>query len=375
MKILLCLASDHLPANILPLESPDIRPDVVYVAVTKGKKEKGLELIEQIKTMGIKTECLDVPNENSLHDMNTLFENWLLTHETDNIIVNITGGTKIMSLAAYQVFSGFGFRCFYQNHQPHQLVWLDDETIISNIGEKVKLDRYLAQYQFKVKTKIELAEVPQMYKKYAHIVFKELKKNYDSTCRIISKLNAHTAKKPLPQDELKKFYFLPDEELFLQHLSSETQIFKLKGKSINTDNENDRQFVNGGWLEVLCADLMRTMENVRDISVSVAIYKSTQRAKASTNQELDVMAMLKQKLLIAECKTVNWKNTDDSSQAIYKLSALSDIGGLNTKATFISLYNISDATKTRAAEHNIHIICGKDITSLDTQLLNWGKSI
>ena len=233
----------------------------------------------------------------------------------------------------------------------------------------------MAQYQFKVKTKIELAEVPQTYKKYAHLVFKELKKNYDATCRIISKINAHTAKKSLPQDELKKFYFSPEEELFLQHLSSETQIFKLKGKSINTDNENDRQFVNGGWLEVLCADLMRTMESIRDISVSVAIYKSTQRAKASTNQELDVMAMLKQKLLIAECKTVNWKNTDDSSQAIYKLSALSDIGGLNTKATFISLYNISDATKTRAAEHNIHIICGKDITSLDTQLLNWGKSI
>jgi hypothetical protein len=375
MKILLCLAGEQLPANTLPLESPDIRPDVVYVAVTKGKKEKGLELIEQIKAMGIKTECLDVPNENSLHDMNLLFENWLLTHDTDNIIVNITGGNKIMSLAAYQVFNGFGFRCFYQTLQPNQLVWLDDESVISNVGEKIKLDRYLAQYQFKVKTKIELAEVPQTHKKYAHIVFKELKKNYDSTCKIISKLNAHTAKKPLTPAELKRFSFLPEEELFLQHLSHETDIFKLKGKAITTDSENDRQLVNGGWLEVLCADLMRAMESVRDISVSVEIYKSTQRAKASTNQELDVMAMLKQKLLIAECKTVNWKNTDDSSQAIYKLSALSDIGGLNTKATFISLYNLSDATKTRAAEHSIHIICGKDITSLDTQLLNWGKSI
>lgn len=358
MKILLCAATGHNPVNVLPLESEQINPDVIYVATTHSMSEQGQSLIAELKNSGKKAVELKVENEHSLQALIQQYESWLLLHQDDEIIVNLTGGTKPMSIAAYQVFSSYGFRCFYQNLNPNQIIWLDDESIISDIGNKISLERYLKSYQFDIVKKQQLKDIPQHYKAYAKLIYAELSKagRYEDTCRLISKLNAHAAKPKI--SDLKNFALTHAEEAFITHLSLETGLFKLKAHTIEWDDEEDRAFIAGGWIEYLTADLIRG-QNCRDISLSVEIAKGTQRAKAKTYQEIDVMAMQQQQLLIVECKTVNWKNVADASEAIYKLSALSDIGGLNTKAAFVSLYDLPEAAKTRAAEHHIQVIAGQ----------------
>lgn len=369
MKILLCAATGHNPVNILPLESDHINPDMIYVAITESMQQQGSNLISEFKAIGKKAVPLKIEQEQSLQSLIQQYETWLLQHQDDEIIVNLTGGTKPMSIAAYQVFNGYGFRCFYQNLNPNQLVWLDDETTISDIGSKISLERYLKSYQFDVVKKQKLHEVDPNYKNYAQLLYTELCKagRYQQTCQLISKINAHVAKPKLP--DLNDFSLTYDDEALLTHLSYETHLFKLKGNSIEWQTEQDRAFIAGGWIEYLTASLL-TNEKYRDISLSVEISKSTQRTKAKTFQELDVMAMQQQQLFIVECKTVNWKNATQASEPIYKLSALADIGGLNTKAVFVSLYDLPNAAKTRAAEHNIHVIAGQSaIIQLKQHLL------
>ena len=368
MKILLCAATNQNAVNVLPLELEQIQVDVIYVAITHGMKDQGESLIAELKSSGKKVERLDIENEHSLQALSQQYEAWLLNHQNDEIIVNLTGGTKLMSIAAYQIFSGYGFRCFYQNLNPNQIVWLDDESIISDLGAKIGLERYLKSYRFEITKKQKLAEIEKPYKDYADILFYELCKagRYAEIYSLISKLNAHAAKPKLT--DLKHFNLNYDEEAFLQHLSTETKLFKLKGQSIEWQTEEDRAFIAGGWLEVLTADLLRGSD-FRDISLSVEIAKGTQRSKAKTNQEIDVMAMQQQKLVMIECKTKSWKTATEASEAIYKLSALSDIGGLNTKPIFVSLYDLPDAAKTRAAEHGIKIFAGQsDIVNLKQRL-------
>ena len=193
--------------------------------------------------------------------------------------------------------------------------------------------------------------------------------NYDQICHLISQINAHAAKPKI--NDLKNLNLTADEEAFLEHLSRETAVFKLKGHTLEWETEQDRVLITGGWLEILAAECLKG-EDLRDIHLSVEIAKSTQRIKAKSYQEIDVMAMQKQQLLIVECKTVSWKNATLASEAIYKLSALSDIGGLNTKPIFISLYDLPDAAKTRAAEHGIHIVAGRSaISSLKQKLISF----
>lgn len=277
MRILLCLASQPAAANLNSLK--DIKADKVLLAITQEMLNEGESLIHQIKQDSIQVEKIDLHAESSLKMLTQQFEQLIEKYIDDEIIVNITGGNKLMSIAAYQIFSGYGFRCFYQNLKPNQLVWLDDETTISDIGFKISLERYLKSYQFDVVKKQKLHEVDQNYKKYAHLLYQELSKagRYQQTCQLVSKLNAHAAKPKLT--DLKHFSLNDDEESFLTHLSYETDLFKLKANTIEWQTEQDRAFIAGGWIEYLTASLL-TNEKYRDISLSVEIAKSTQRIKS-----------------------------------------------------------------------------------------------
>lgn len=63
MKILLCAATGHNPVNILPLESEQINPDLIYVAVTSNMRDQGKSLIRELKEAGRRVECLEIENE------------------------------------------------------------------------------------------------------------------------------------------------------------------------------------------------------------------------------------------------------------------------------------------------------------------------
>lgn len=352
MKILFCIATGQNAVNINPLS--EINPDKVVVVVTDGMKKQGEILVQEIAQSGKKSEALEIKQESSLKALNDQFSAWIEKHIDDEIIVNITGGTKLMSLAAYQLFSEWGFRCFYCDKDQNQLIWLDDESAVANIGSKVSLERYLCTYQYQITQKSTLADISKNYKDYAELLYKELCKpgKYDKTCTFIGKIHALTQ-----QNSLQNVNFSQEEDAFLQHLERETAIFKSQHSKIICDDKT-RKMMSGGWLEIIVANALRS-DNYRDIHLGVSFEKSTQRKGSVTKQELDVMAMHQDKLLIVECKAKKWENTTQASEAIYKLKALSDIGGLNTLPVFVSLRKVPNDAKTRAAEQGVNIITGQ----------------
>lgn len=355
MRILFCIATNHNPVNINPLL--EIKPDEVVVVITDDMQQKGQVLLDEIKSLQIVAKPLRVKNESSLQALNQQFSTWLEANIDHEIIVNITGGTKLMSLAAYQLFSSWESRCFYCDKDSNQLIWLDDESS-TNIGMQISLERYLAIYQYKIIQKSTLADIPREYKQYAKILYNELCKpgKYNEICEFIGKVHALTEKKQ--NDSRKYIRFSQNEDAFLQYLESETKIFEYKGKEIVCNNENIRKIMNGGWLEISVAAALYGGK-YRDIHLGVSFEKGTQRRGKTTKQELDVMAMFHDKLLIVECKARKWERTAEASEAIYKLKALGDIGGLNTLPVFVSLRELSPDAKTRAAELGIHVITGQ----------------
>lgn len=365
-KVLFVTATQQNTVNTSNLDYEGIQPDLVCVAITEGMLDQGQSLVNELKGIGKKVEVLNIHNEHSLQSLTQQYENWIAAHEDEEIIVNLTGGFKLMAIAAYQVFSSYGFRCFYQDRTSNHVMWLDDESIISNVGHNIGLERYLKSYHFDVCGKQNPSVLSLNYKKYTKILFEELTKagRYESTCAFITRLNA-CAHKPDLQPT-----WSDEEKALLEHLHRETGLLELNGRKVVWETKEDQIITTSGWLEVLGAEMLKG-GSFRDIHLSVEIAKSTQRKSAKTLQEIDVMAMQGAKLVIIECKIVNWKDekgkgqTGAASEAIYKLSALSDIGGLNTKPVFISLYDLPDAAKTRAAEHGISVIAGcSDILSI-----------
>lgn len=379
MKIVLCMATGQNAVNILPLESEKIRPEWVCVGITAGMRQQGLDLITQLKSSGYKTEMLELQDENSLQALTQDFETWLETHIDDEILVNLTGGNKLMALAAYQVFSGYGFRCFYQIYQTNQLVWLDDESRESHIGHKISLERYLAQYQFRLTDKQPIQQIPEQHRLYSELMMDYLRRNFEHGCQLVSQLNGMAAQKiaASTRAEIRKHLSL-DEVAFIEHLAHETELFKLTTEGLRFPSEADQALVAGGWLEVLVGQTIKAQVKSRDLSLNVVFEKSTARVGSASKNEMDVMAMIGATLHLVECKTVNWDgknpNRPKPEDSIYKLAALSDIGGLNTRALFVSLYDLNPAVKTRAAENQIELICGKDLLGLAAHLKRWAAA-
>lgn len=364
MKVLFCMATGNNAVNINPLA--EINPEKVLVLITQSMQESAKTLLDEIKTSGFKAEAIRIDNESSLKSLNEQFSTLIEDNIDDELIANITGGTKLMSMSLYQLFTNWGFRSFYCDFASSQLIWLDDESAISNIGSKIGLKQYLRVHQFQIKNHLSLASIGKAQKDYANVLYRELctPNRYEATCQMIGKIHAHTAQNGLP---LNNFSFDDDELKVISQLQ-ETGLFYLNKGVIVCDDVNNKKFMNGAWLEFLVADRLRG-DNHRDISLSVEISKSTKRAGSETRQEIDVMAMRDDKLVIIECKAKKWDTATQASEAIYKLSALSSIGGLNTLPIFVSLRDVPSSAKTRASEMGIFVIAGQaDIIALKTKL-------
>lgn len=96
-------------------------------------------------------EVIDIPQgheENDMLAIQHLIINWINTHHNkDTFVFNITGGTKLMSLAldrASIIFGASRTECFYQNRE-HKIVWYQRKDnkiaypILSNLDLKQRM--------------------------------------------------------------------------------------------------------------------------------------------------------------------------------------------------------------------------------------------
>lgn len=382
-RIMLMIATGQNAANIQPLSEPSLKPDSVCIAVTQKTQPGFNSLKKQINDLGLRVEePLFLNNELDVQNIENIFSQWILENHADKeVLVNLAGGLKTITVAAYKAFSALGAKIFYV-HSDGQIIWLDAPLETSlHITPNINLPAYLKIYQYEITKKQNLANVAKEHKQYAQEIANYLRHNFNARCSAISHLN--WLAKPII-DNINKYERTPSKNqpaLYIENPKSNSQldelyqaipyiehVFNLNSKRLNFSSTESAKIAAGAWLDILVAETLRQLPelNFRDICVNVSFSKSTQRQGRVTFNELDVMALYGTNLLIAECKTVNWDNNKDASplESIYKLAALADIGGLNTHALFVSLYELPANAKTRAAENNIIVIDGKKLLDL-----------
>lgn len=395
--VMLMIATRENAANLLPLSDVALKPNSVCIAVTAQMKKEGKHeyLKQQIIAQGIRVEeYLEIRDELDVASLEEEFSYWLLeNHVDDQVSVNLCGGLKTMSIAAYKVFSNLGARIFYA-HYDGRIIWLD-QPIENNfrLSPNIKLAGYLKTYHYEITSRKTLADISLKHKEYVRELYDYMHRHFDSFRNSISHLNymsmpiikdcnnyerslAQNPKRQphepsLSTSNLRANSNLDDMLLALQYAGD---LLRLTSKTLTfTDIEAAKIAGGGAWLDVMVADKLSAIAEVREVSTSVYFEKSTQRIGTAARNEMDVMALAGTQLLIVECKTVNWQGNADTSplEAIYKLSALADIGGLNTKALLVSLYDLPDSAMTRARENGIEVIAGRRLLELPSLLQRW----
>ena len=332
--ILISLISDHTIPNILAIHhfKPD---DLLFISTTTmEKKNKTADILNALDRLGLhyKIDPIIV-QEDSILDSHEKIGKWIEGKEDAEFLVNLTGGTKIMSIAAYEFFKDYSNKMIYIPIPKNEFIIPFPKK---RPGAPVKLDlklsviEYLTAYGLTVLNESHL----NSYRKDA-IKRKELSKwitnNYDKLKNLLmwlcNILRTHRNKK---QFILKGGF--DDASKEEKQLLSRLNFAYYKGTVSKKIDKSEINYLTGGWLEEFC------FVNVSELlgqGIDDAVISLQLKNRQGGNNEFDIMFTKDNALYSIECKSLD-QNEDKKADALYKVGALQKEFGLRVESFFVT---------------------------------------
>lgn len=370
----LCLASAQATPNLAPSLAADFRPRKVALAVSPDMEKRAAWLTSVLRRHGVRTERVEISDPYDYYDCWDRFAGWL-GGQTGELALNVTGGTKVMAMAAQDVFLTEKKPVFYVNVENDQVIRLDKRGVPFTLSAQVKLPEYLEAHGYSVLNKNVRPRVARELRDSVN----RLAYESERLGRAFGRLNA------IAQQAKGKLVYQLDERdrdsVALGELISE---FKNMGMLESSDNkvlfpdEDARKFVNGGWLEYLIYYSLSDLEPQLKIT-DYAIGMEVAAPDGKTINELDAACLLRNTLHLIECKSANLSAPDAEertagTEALYKLDALRRMGGSRTKALLVDYRGaLRDADKRRAVQMGLHVISGSQLKKVRGELKAWLK--
>lgn len=270
-------------------------------------------------------------------------------------IVNLTGGTKYMSLLVQNVFERYNSLFFYIPFPKNELLKLSENDSIA-LDYRLTVKEYFSNYNVTF-TEKKLVK-GEAYCDYFFNRFVDGTLNFKAidllrSYRNIKKKMAvysletcmSTEKKPRIDglsDFLSNIDFLMEESGYL--------------------NRGEIEYLTGGWFEEYLYYKIKKYISPQDIKLGVLIKRTE-----NTNQnDLDVVFISGNKLFVIECKT-GILGEKMFNETVYKATAIKEaVLGLSANTFIVSLAPKDDKLKNTAKNMGIQYKCREDIE--DSQL-------
>lgn len=379
-----CLVSGEQMPNLLPIFQLGARRVVLFATPQMSHQSELLE-----KTLRQRLPAIEVVpvNLDDAYDFNAISntvldelakaETIIKTDDSNGeIVLNATGGTKVMVLAAVSIFSANGNRIFYLSEATNELIFLpivgsNEAQITKAVSKPIRLLDYLAVYDVTVETQKE--ESPAL----SDGLFKELILRQQKYERGIAALNA-LAQAAFIGSKGKKTISTemdtpPNSDLskLLSYFKQE-KLLKVDGKKITFTSEQARFAVNGGWFEDYTFKVVNSLRShgVHDPEKNLRIAPQGQLIGKGADYEIDSCFMHNHTIYLVECKTCLMEDTKVTTPILNKLSAISQSLGKKVRSILISYQRVNPNAKARAANENIAVIDGNSICKLKIKLLD-----
>ena len=159
MRTLLCLLSDQHVPNLLSVHH--FKPDRLVLVESQQMQERkvGDHFLQALALGGDRHERQPLDHEDSLPAVRKALQAAFGRHPSDEWIVNVTGGTKPMSIETYQFFTALGGTLVYINQsEPDRIQWMDGSKV-ETCGHRLSIAEFHAGYGFSSrKPPVEVAE-------------------------------------------------------------------------------------------------------------------------------------------------------------------------------------------------------------------------
>lgn len=371
--ILVSLVSEQTIPNILV--AAHYKPDILWFVSTdrseKGRKTECIENTLRLRGILPLSEYIKkiVVNQDSLTDcmdkVKALVEN--VAGEVE-YIVNMTGGNKVMAIAAYEVFKGSGqrvkigymplgkneFMQFFPEKKPLK---------VYEIKERLNLEEYLMSYGFKIQNTDNFSAI-RTKALFHKDDSKWILDNYEQLKGVLGFLYMHIGKKRKEKSYPLSVAFDRDFSQ-IERVMLAQHGFKINGRQISKDMTKDEIiYLTGGWFEEYVFNEVYSLVEGRvldDVMLGVIIeslYKTT--------NELDIAFMKDNSFYHIECKTLSEGERDIIRDEIYKRGAILRQLGLGEKRGIICTTNdqIGKALSARGKEYGVEILSIQQVRDL-----------
>jgi hypothetical protein len=334
-RIIVSLVSDQTVPNILAI--CDMQPDeLLFISTAEmEKRNKTAHILSALAGRGGDygaRHSLVTVAEDSLIDCHRKLDAWIVGREDADFTVNLTGGTKIMAIAAYEYFKDYGSRMIYIPIPKNEYVAPFPERLdgATALEARLSVADYLNAYGCRMLNAAKMKGFRDDALK-RRALSSWLVEHYSRVKNLLIWLGGALRGHRDDREYLLEGEFsgASAEERELLHRCG---IGYEGGRMSHLLPRSEIQYLTGGWLEEYCFceahDLLG--RGIDDVVMGCKIA-----SPKGTDNEFDVMFTRENALYTVECKSLD-QHEDKKTDALYKVAALQKEFGLRVGSFFVS---------------------------------------
>ena len=367
-----CLISGQPIPNLIPLLME--KPERAIFLVSNEMQQEAKRLRQVVQSWGIAIEEHRIPPFD-LNAVSALCAELIAAHGKEGLTLNVTGGTKVSALSAFEAFYSSGCRIIYVNTTTDELLTLSPSEKKTALPDLIGVRDYLAVYGLTMdkgsgKPPVGAAQRIRQSKRLAELLVDE-----DSLLQTLNnKSQPHLNRKANGASylHLEPGDFTVDYRPLFKLLTEAGVTTHGINQGVNINHWEDIFYVGGGWLEEYVFHTVKEL-GVRDVRINVKVAWDGIGRQSTTN-EFDVLFTLRNRLHVISCKAANLEReeTGKGKAAIYELDALGDkVGGLFGKTMLVSARRLTEHDQARAGRMGIAVVCGRNLPQLKEALRQW----
>ncbi|MCX8207743.1 MAG: DUF1887 family protein [Methanothrix sp.] len=362
MKVMVCLISEQHVPNLLSVH--ELRPDLLVLIETEGMRNRNAanNFLKALAIGGLdyltRNEVVPLKDGDSIEETEKALEGVYRKYRDAEWFVNITGGTKPMSIGAYEFFRQRGnARILYISaSKQSKAINFSGGTDIP-LRHRISVAEFLAGYGFDVLNHDKMKENEKRSEKWLGLAAEIAARSRNGAVLGFLANLSRISNEQRGRDrglEISEAdgLFLGDDHLGEMIAAS----FGLAYDDRHFTGALDKyavRFLTGGWLEVFTWGLLRGLANVRDNVWDVHLGLQIGVKNERLQNDLDVAFMIDQSLRIVECKTGGQEHDREGSDTLYKIEAIrKQLGALRVQSYLVTTSdNVIDSETGKIREH------------------------
>lgn len=396
MTTLVCLISHQHVPNLLPVKA--IRPDNLLLLVTAGMQQNSHWFVQALAVGGLdysgRCTIINIKSENSVEEVKASLNAEYNRQVRDEWIINITGGTKPMSIGAHAFARENNLKAIYIVESDQYLaIDLSGGEPVALGNEHVSATEFLAGYGYEIRNVKDLDRQNEMASRWqdlgAILTLHHDDGEVQKFLAVLQGMKEDVIRRSRRKWEKEGLLLKSEDGLWISNADVRTRIcniFALREYEKVITGHLDRQaveFLTGRWLEYFVYGLLVPLmpAYVRCVQVGLTVGQSG----PGESNEFDLSFMAERAFCIVECKTGAQRHDPKGDAVLYKMEAIkAGLGAIRVNAFLTTTApNVIDpvtgdtreSLKNRARIYNCSIIHGAKLKELASLYLAHDPSL